>query len=69
MKKSIGLLVLSLLPTVLFAQSPRSATGGQATIWGGGEVSIYNPDWGCASNIPFNCSDQLIGPTAYFDFD
>lgn len=69
MKRSIGLLVLSLLPTVLLAQTPRSATGGQATLWAGGELSIYNPDWGCNSNLPFNCSVLLLGPTAYFDFN
>ena len=70
MKKSIGLLVLSLLPTVLFAQAaPQAATGGQATMWAGGELSIYNPDWGCQSNLPFNCSALLVGPTAYFDFN
>lgn len=69
MKRSIGLLVLSLLPTVLFAQSPRAATGGEATLWAGGELSFFNPDWGCASNLPFECSHLLIGPTAYFDFN
>lgn len=69
MKKSIGLLVLSLLPTILFAQAPRSATGGQATFWAGGELSLYNPDWGCSSNIPFNCPYMMLGPTAYFDFN
>ena len=69
MKKFIGLMVLSLVPAVLFAQSPRSATGGEAKMLAGGEFSIYNPDWGCASNIVFNCSNELVGPTAFFDFN
>ncbi|HEV2278834.1 MAG TPA: outer membrane beta-barrel protein [Acidobacteriaceae bacterium] len=49
--------------------TPQSATGGQATMWAGGELSIYNPDWGCQSNLPFNCPVLMIGPTAYFDFN
>lgn len=70
MKKSIGLLVLLFLPTVLLAQAtPQSATGGQATMWAGGELSIYNPDWGCQRNLPFNCSALMVGPTAFFDFN
>lgn len=68
MKKSLGLLTLLLLPTFLTAQSPQSATGGEARLWAGAELSDYNPDYGCLSNVVFNCSHQLLGPTAFFDF-
>lgn len=68
MKKSIGLLAFFLLPALLTAQSPRSAVGGQGKLWAGGEFSIYNPDFGCSTNIVFTCwHDTLYGPTAFFD--
>lgn len=68
--KKIGFLALLLLPTVMVAQSTESATGGEASIWAGAEMSSFNPDWGCVSNSPFKCwDDQLIGPTAVFDFN
>lgn len=70
MKKSIGLLALFLLPALAAAQSPASATGGEAKLWAGGELSIYNPDYSCSSNAPFTCwNDILYGPTAFFDFN
>jgi hypothetical protein len=64
------LLVLLLFPLSLLAQSPVSAVGGEAGIWVGGEMSSFNPDWSCPDNNPFACgSNQLIGPTALFDFN
>lgn len=68
MVKKIGVLVLFLLPTALIAQSSQSATGGEASIWAGAEMSAFNPDWGCANSSPL-CGQDLIGPTAVFDFD
>lgn len=65
-----GVLFLLLLPAFLLAQSPRSAVGGEAGLWVAGEMSSFNPDWSCSSSSPFSCgNDQLIGPTALFDFN
>jgi hypothetical protein len=66
--KKIGFIVLLLLPTALIAQSSESATGGEAKLSAGAEMSAFNPDWGCTSSSPF-CTNELIGPAAFFDFD
>jgi len=69
--KKFGLLALLLLPTALIAQSSESATGGEASVWVGAELSEFNPDYGCPTNSPFSCgyANILIGPTAVFDFN
>lgn len=70
MSKTISILALLLFPVLVLAQNPRSAVGGTASIWAGGEFSAFNPDYGCESNIPFGCSGGLLkGPTALFDFN
>jgi hypothetical protein len=66
--KKIGFIVLLLLPTALIAQSSESATGGEAKLSAGAEMSAFNPDWGCTTSSPF-CTNELIGPAAFFDFD
>jgi hypothetical protein len=66
---SIGLFAILLLPAALIAQSDKSAIGGEASLWAGGEVSVFNPDFDCASNIVFNCKYDLYGGTALFDFN
>lgn len=68
MVKKIGLFALLLIPTALIAQNSQSATGGEASISAGAEISGFNPDWGCPSSSPF-CANDLVGPTAFFDFD
>ena len=68
MVKKIGFIVLLLLPTALIAQSSESATGGEAKLSAGAEMSAFNPDWGCTTSSPF-CTNELIGPAAFFDFD
>lgn len=67
--KIIGFLAILLLPAALLAQSPPAAVGGEASLWAGGEFTSFNPDFGCASNLPFRCSHQVMGPTAFFDFN
>jgi hypothetical protein len=67
--KKIGLFVFLLVPAALIAQSSESATGGEATITAGTELSAFNPDWGCATSSPFCSTEELYGPTAFFDFD
>jgi hypothetical protein len=67
--KTIGLLAFLLVPAALFAQSPQSAIGGDAGLWAGAEGSVFNPDYGCPSNLPFNCSHDLYGVTALADFN
>jgi hypothetical protein len=66
--KKIGLFVFLLFPAVLIAQSSESATGGEASLSAGTELSAFNPDWGCSTSSPF-CGNDLIGPAAFFDFD
>jgi hypothetical protein len=60
---------LSLVP--LAAQAPPSARGtggGGVTLWIGGSVSTFNPDYGCLDSSPFSCGKgQLIGVGPYFD--
>ena len=69
MLKSIGLLIL-LLPAALIAQNPRSASGGEASLWAGGEVSYFNTGYGCAGNWLWDCAklDQ-VGVGAFTDFN
>jgi len=69
--KKFGFLVLLLVPAALVAQSPRSATGGEASFWAGGEFSVFNPDYGCSGISPFHCGSNklLMGPTALFDYN
>jgi len=66
--KKIGFLAFLLLPPAIVAQSTPAATGGEASISAGVEMSIFNPDWDCSGPSPF-CSNDLIGPTAVFEFD
>jgi len=68
MPKRAVLVLLLALSTTLWAQSPRSAVGGEAGLWGGGEMSSFNPDFSCSKTVPFACK-QLIGPTAFFDLN
>jgi hypothetical protein len=67
--KSILLFTVLFLPTALVAQSPKSALGGDGTLWAGAEFSDFNPDFGCPSNWVFNCSHELYGVGAFFDFN
>lgn len=70
MVKKIGFIaLLLLLPTALIAQNAESATGGEASMTAGVEMSAFNPDWGCSTSSPFGCQTELFGPTALFDFD
>jgi len=52
----------------MIAQSSESAVGGEGKISAGAEMSAFNPDWGCGTSSPF-CGGDLIGPTAFVDFD
>jgi Outer membrane protein beta-barrel domain len=68
--KLFGILALLVLPAALLAQSPSAASGGEASLSAGAEVTSFNPDWGCSSASPFQCwKRQLVGPTAFFDFN
>lgn len=70
MKQIIGILALILLPGALLAQSAQSVVGGESSLWAGADISTYNPDYGCASDMPFGCfSAQVRGPGAFFDFN
>lgn len=70
MFKSIGLLTLLLLPATLVAQNPRSAIGGESSLWAGVDFATYNPDYDCAGSYPFSCFDsQVRGPGAFVDFN
>jgi hypothetical protein len=70
MLKVLGLIVLCfLLPAALVAQSFPSAEGRRGmTVWVGGEVSMFNPDWGCKDDSPFTCGGgQLLGFAPFVD--
>jgi Outer membrane protein beta-barrel domain len=69
LKRAGIIFLLVVAPTVVLAQVPQSAVGGNSSLWAGGEVSSFNPDYGCSSSVPFGCGEQLIGPTAFFDFN
>jgi opacity protein-like surface antigen len=64
-------LLFALLTAPLFslAQSSQSAVGGSASLWAGGEVSAFNPDYSCGSDVPLGCNAQLVGPAAFFDLN
>jgi hypothetical protein len=67
--KWAGIFVLLLVPAALPAQNAESAVGGNSSLWVGTEASSFNPDYGCSSNVPFGCSDQLVGPGVFVDFN
>lgn len=69
MLKWAGIVVLLLIPASTLAQSPPSAVGGNSSLWAGGEISSFNPDYSCSSDVPFNCSNQLVGPAVFFDLN
>jgi opacity protein-like surface antigen len=64
-----GFFVLLLIPPAVLAQTQAAAVGGYARLSAGGEISSFNPDYSCSSATPFGCSNQLVGPAAFFDFD
>jgi opacity protein-like surface antigen len=43
--------------------------GGNSTLWAGGEISSFNPDYSCSTLKPFGCQSQLVGPAAFFDLN
>jgi len=67
--KWTGIFLLLLASAAAMGQNAESAVGGNSTLWVGGEASSFNPDYGCASSRPFGCTDQLIGPAAFFDLN
>lgn len=69
MSKCLTLLFLLALAPLAWSQSARSVVGGEGGLWAGGEISLFNPDYSCTSNLPFHCANQLIGPTALFDLN
>lgn len=69
MLKWAGIVVFLLGPASMLAQVPQSAVGGNSSLWAGAEVSGFNPDYSCGSEVPLGCKNQLAGPTALFDFN
>ena len=69
MSQRICIFLLLMVPAAAAAQTAPAAVGGNAGLWAGGEISIFNPDYSCPSNSPFTCGNQLIGLTALFDFN
>ena len=66
MLKRLCLIGASLLLTIpLTAQTFPAAEGPGISLWAGASVSIFNPDYGCSSNSPFSCGNQLIGIAPY----
>jgi hypothetical protein len=67
--KSIGLFIFIFLPAALIAQNPKSAIGGEAGLWAGGEASSFNPDWSCSISWPVGCAHEIYGAAALVDFN
>jgi opacity protein-like surface antigen len=67
--KLAGLFVLLLFPPAILAQSAPATVGGNSTLWVGGEMSSFNPDYSCSTSVPFGCGTQLVGPAAFFDLN
>ena len=63
----VAAFLLLLVP--LAAQAPPSGMGGAGpTVWIGGSVAFFNPDYGCADSSPFSCGEhQLIGVVQHLD--
>jgi hypothetical protein len=47
--------------SVFLAQSAPSAIGGNRELWVGAEFSDFNPDYGCSTNVPLACGNDLLG--------
>ncbi|HEY1500903.1 MAG TPA: outer membrane beta-barrel protein [Acidobacteriaceae bacterium] len=69
MFKWAGIFILLFVPPAVLAQASPATVGGTATLWAGGEISSFNPDFACSSNTPFGCKSQLVGPAAFFDMN
>lgn len=66
---SLALLLIASTSTLL-AQSFPSAEGRGFSVWVGGEISTFNPDYGCSSASPFSCGDhQLLGIGPFIDLN
>ena len=54
------------------AQSSQSAVGNVPSLSAGAEFSLFNPDYGCPSNLPFHCGNStglLRGGGVFGDFN
>lgn len=71
MFKKIGLFAIlaAVVPAALLAQSSKSAVGGEASLWAGGEFSYFNGGYSCSGNWVWNCKYDLAGITALTDFN
>jgi hypothetical protein len=64
--------LLLLVASALSAQSRESAYGRRTSLLAGAEFSVFNPDFYCPSNSPFNCGGGLPllkGAGVFGDFD
>lgn len=66
MLKRIGLVLLLFSPALTFAQNQSSTVGDEASLWAGGEVSVFADDWACPS---LACSHLLVGPALFFNLN
>jgi hypothetical protein len=69
--KKIGLFaaLAILTPAALLAQSQKTAVGGDASLWAGGEASYFDPDYSCTGGFVWNCSRDMWGAGAVVDFN
>ena len=61
-----------LVASALSAQTRESAYGRRTSLQAGAEFSVFNPDFYCRNNSPFNCGNNqplLKGVGAFGDFD
>lgn len=68
LKRLYLLSVCLVVSTSLFSQTKESAEGPGSSVWVGGEITTFNPDWGCDHASPFGCfTSQLLGITPFVD--
>jgi len=67
--KSIGLFAVLFVSTALFAQSPKSAIGDDASLWAGAEGSYFNTGYSCDATSLWNCKFDQSGVAALTDFN
>lgn len=69
MRKILSCFLLAAAYSItLFAQSAPAGSGQPARLWAGAEFSDFNPDYGCANNLPFSCAHDLLGIGAVAEY-
>ncbi len=63
-RKLAAVILLAIPGGLVLGQNSPDAHGGDETLWVGAELSLFNPDYNCSSNLPFACQHDLRGAGA-----